>query len=115
MAFENKSVVAYHLVNDKPEVLDTFTSVGITVTLAGGLQSTWQGQEGHVFTLDNQPKEVAPGCFMWHPKHNTLELVDWKGGKSLRFSTMWRTACNPAKKVSGKVYLCEKHVFVRNF
>lgn len=114
MAYDMKEIVAYRLVNGAPEVLSILTNAGVSVTQDGGLQSTWFNKENERFDLNHQPQEVAPGCFMWHPKHNSLELVDWKGGKSLRFSTMWRTACNPAKKVAGKVYLCEKHAFVRN-
>lgn len=115
MSFESKVLVAYKLNGSAPEVLNTFTSTGLSLTLWGGLQSTWKDSAGNVLLVSHQPSEIAPGCFLWHPKHNTLELVDWKGGKSLRFSAMWRTAFNPNQKVSGEIYLSEKLVFDRNF
>lgn len=115
MAFKGKTLVAYKLRGAAPEVLDTFTSSRLSVTLDGGLESSWTDSKGLEITLGSTPTEVAPGCFMWHPKHNTLELVDWKGGKSLRFSVMWRTAFNPSHKANGEIYLSEELAFVKNF
>ena len=115
MAFDSKVVVAYKLNGQNPEVINTFTSAGLSVTLENGLESVWTDSTGKILIVRHHPIEIAPGCFMWHPKHNTLELVDWKGGKSLRFSAMWRTALNPNRKVSGEVYLSEKLAFDRNF
>lgn len=115
MAFKSKQLVVYRLDGAAPEILDTFTNTSLSIDLSRGLESTWQGLDGKEILVGHKPLEVAPGCFLWHPKHNTLEYVDWKGGKSLRFSAMWRTAFNPAKKVPGHVYLIEAIAFARNF
>ena len=115
MAFRNKALVAYKLNEDVPEVINTFVNVGVNITLDNGLESIWMASDGKELVVNYQPTEFAPGCFVWHPKHNTLELVDWKGGKSLRFSAMWRTALNPSKKRHGEVYLQDKLTFERNF
>lgn len=115
MAFKSKQLVAYRLYGGLPDILDVLTNTGLSIDLERGLESSWQGRDGSTLLIGHKPVEIAPSCFLWHPKHNTLEYVDWKGGKSLRFSLMWRTAFNPAKKVTNEVYLSESIAFARNF
>jgi hypothetical protein len=108
MAFTGKTLVAYRLADlpeDAPEVLETFENLSASLHPSEGLSSIWKTSNGSHLLLGSSPQEIATGCFMWHPKYNTLELVDWKGGKSLKFSVMWRTALNPSYKKKGTVYL----------
>ena len=112
MAFAGKKLVAYRLLFLKPEVIDTFTCRGLDVGLETGLSSLWESEAtGERFWVSSTPKEVATGCFLWMLKYSALELTDYKGSQSLKFSLAYRTSKNPASKVDGTTYLLEKAVF----
>lgn len=111
MAFLNKQIVAYRLIFLRPEIIDTFTCKGLDVSLQSGLSSCWERQDGSRFWVSATPKEVAEGCFFWMLKYSSLEYVEFKGEKSMKFSMAYRTQENPDNKVDGTIYLLEKAVF----
>lgn len=112
MAFSGKQLVAYKLLFLRPEVIDTFTCRGLDVALSTGLSSLWESQrEKKQFWISSTPKEVARGCFIWMLKYSSLEFVEYKGSKSLKFSLAYRTQQNPKDLVDGTIYLLEKSVF----
>lgn len=114
MAYKSKEVLAFTVVEGKPVIEGTFTNDSVSLS-KDGLSSNWYDEHGDLFTVSHSPKEIFPGCFMWHPRHNTLEVVDWYGENSLKFSVVWRTEHNPGVLVEGKSYLMEKLVFDRSF
>jgi hypothetical protein len=112
LAFSGKQIVVYRLSNSHPQITDQLVCKGLDVGLDTGLSSLWESQEsGTQFWVSATPKEVAPSCFFWMLKHSTLDFVEFKGTKSLKFSMAYRTEKNPSAKVDGTFYLLEKPVF----
>jgi NDP-sugar pyrophosphorylase family protein len=112
MAFQDKKLVAYSLLFQRPQIIDVFTCKGLDVSLNTGLSSLWESQNTHrQFWVSATPVEVANGCFLWMLKYSSLEFVDYQDSKSLKFSIAYRTVANPTQLVDGKTYLLEKAVF----
>lgn len=112
LAFQGKQLVLYKLFFQSPQISDILTCKDVKVSLVGGLVSVWESKSsGMLFEVGSTPVEVGNSCFMWMLKYSSVELADYKGSKSLKFSVAYRTAVNPEVKVDGTSYLLEKAVF----
>lgn len=111
MAYENKILVAYHLVNGHPVIVDTLTCTHFGYHPDTGLDSFWRNQAGKDLHVTHTPAEVAPGCFMWHNKSTNIEYVEHRLKLNMRFSISYRTMFNPTSMEEGVNYLLEKAVF----
>lgn len=111
MAFEGKEIIAFRLLFDTPQIIDTFKCVGLDTGLKAGISSLWKSQSKGNFWVSATPVEVADNCFLWMHKYTQLEFVTYKGAKSLKFSMGYRTLLNPTNKVEGPSYLLERSVF----
>lgn len=74
--------------------------------------SVWESKVSkQQIEVGSVPVELGDSCFMWMLKYSSLELVDHKGSKSLKFPIAYRTKCNPEVRSDGVSYLLEKAVF----
>lgn len=89
-------------------LLNTFTNLGVSVSCSGGLESAWLDKNGKEINLNYKPLEVAPMCYLWHPRSSAIELADYGGKRSLCFSVMWATELEPETKKESRIYLTDR-------
>lgn len=112
MTYRGKRFVSYRMFFGEPEKLNTFTMIDCMIDLDLGILSHWEDQDGAPFYLDHAPKEVAEGCFMWHPHKSSFEFTKLRTGEmSLRMPVHLRTTNHPGHYAEGCTYLVEQGVF----
>ena len=111
MSFPGKQLVVYSLMCGLPTVKDTLQCGNLSASLSSGVTSLWLRECGTVVEVSHTPREIAPSCFLWHPKFSQFEFSEHKGEPTLRFSMLYRQPKNPMTKQDGVLYLLERAAF----
>lgn len=111
MAFRNKVLKAFTIVNQRPHLIDTFECVGLYVHFDKGVQTSWVSSQGVLTHINHTPTELVKGCFVWHNLNTTLEYSLHKNRRAMHFAMQWRTQRHPASQEEGVTYLMEKAAF----
>ncbi len=111
MAFEQKRVWAFRLVEGQPKVLNQLTCEGMALDVRKGLVSHWRDMKDRPVIIGHTPVEVAEHCFMWHGMFNSVEYPDHRGKHKARISVLWRTQSNFDTHIEGHSYLLEETAY----
>lgn len=111
-AYEGKQLVIFNLFYDEPQTLDILTCKDVSLSLSGGLQTTWRTGEGQLIQVGHTPVELASSVFLWHVFFSEVSYIPYKGRFEVKLPLGYRSQHNIHKhRVDGVPYILERAIF----
>lgn len=111
MAYKGKDLIIYTLIDGVPKSKSTHSCRFLSVNLEDGFKSEWKTSTGGVYYVTHEPREVANGCFIWHPFSSCVQYPEYNYRRNVRFSVCFKTTANPHTKRDNLTYILERSVF----